>query len=199
MTDLAEPLVRLIDQLRKLPGIGPKSAQRLAFHLLRRSEADCRQLAQAVLDIKERIRYCSSCHNLSEKELCSFCTSPSRNARVLCVVEEPFNILTIEKSGEFQGLYHVLHGALSPINGVGPEQLRISGLVERIRQLGVEEVIVATNPTIEGQATAILLAQKIKPLGVKVTRIAMGVAVGSDLEYVDEVTLARALHNRNEL
>jgi len=199
MPDFAEPLARLITEFKRLPGIGQKSAQRLAFHVLRASRDDAEHLAQAVLDVKDKLGLCSVCNNISESDLCLFCRDSSRDPKVVCVVEEPHNIVGIETTREYQGRYHVLHGALSPLRGVGPDALRIKGLVERIGQGEIQEVIVATNPTVEGEATAVYLARLLKPLGVKVTRIGMGVPVGSDLEFADEVTISKAMEGRREM
>jgi recombination protein RecR len=199
MPDFAEPLARLIDELKHLPGIGQKSAQRLAFHLLRARREDAEQLARAILDVKDKLGLCRLCNNISDSELCNFCRDPNRSRRVLCVVEEPPNILAIETTRQYEGLYHVLHGALSPLRGIGPDQLRIKSLVERIGTGEVEEVIVATNPTAEGEATAVYLSRLLKPLGVRVSRIGMGIPVGSDLEFADEVTISKALEGRREM
>jgi recombination protein RecR len=199
MPDLAEPLSRLIAELKRLPGIGAKSAQRMAFHVLRASREDAEHLAQALLDVKDKLGLCRVCNNITDGEMCAFCSDTNRDNRVLCVVEEPHNIIGIETTRNFNGRYHVLHGALSPLRGVGPEDLKIKGLVERIGDGEVEEVIVATNPTVEGEATAVYLARLLKPLGVRVTRIAMGIPVGSDLEFADEVTLSKAMEGRREM
>ena len=197
--DFAEPLARLITEFKRLPGIGQKSAQRLAFHVLRASREDAEHLAQAVLDVKDKLGLCSVCHNISDSDRCLFCRDPNRDQKVVCVVEEPHNIVGIETTRQFSGLYHVLHGSLSPLRGVSPEQLKIKGLVERIGQGSIEEVIVATNPTVEGEATAVYLSKLLKPLGVKVSRIAMGIPVGSDIEFADEVTIWKALEGRREM
>ena len=199
MPDFAEPLERLITEFKRLPGIGQKSAQRLAFHLLRAAREDAEHLAQAILDVKDRLGLCRLCNNISETDECVFCRDSSRDPKILCVVEEPHNIVGIETTRQFNGLYHVLHGALSPLRGIGPEQLKIKNLVERIGAGTVEEVILATNPTVEGEATAVYLSKLLKPLVVKVTRIAMGIPVGSDLEFADEVTIWKALEGRREL
>jgi recombination protein RecR len=199
MADFAEPLARLIQECKKLPGIGQKSAQRIAFHLLRVSMEDAQNLAQAILDIKDKLGICAQCNNISDEDLCLYCRDPHREHAQICVVEEPHNILPIETTRAFRGLYHVLHGAISPLRGVGPEQLRIKGLVERLQQNEVEEIILATNPTIEGEATAVYLSRLLKPLGPRITRIAMGIPVGSDLEFADEVTMSRSLENRREM
>jgi recombination protein RecR len=199
MPDFAEPLARLITEFKRLPGIGQKSAQRLAFHVLRASRDDAEHLARAVLDVKDKLGLCSVCNNISESDRCLFCRDSTRDHKVVCVVEEPHNIVGIETTREYQGCYHVLHGALSPLRGVGPEALRIKGLVERIGEGEIQEVIVATNPTVEGEATAVYLARLLKPLGVKVTRIGMGIPVGSDLEFADEVTISKAMEGRREM
>jgi recombination protein RecR len=199
MPDFAEPLARLINEFKHLPGIGQKSAQRLAFHVLRASRDDAEHLAQAILDVKDRLGLCRVCNNITDSELCNFCSDPNRDQRLLCVVEEPHNIVAIETTRQFSGVYHVLHGALSPLKGIGPEQLKIKSLVERIGEGHVEEIIVATNPTVEGEATAVYLSRLLKPLGVRVSRIAMGIPVGSDLEFADEVTISKALEGRREM
>ena len=199
MSKFAEPMSRLIDELKKLPGVGSKSAQRLAFHILRSSSEDAEALADSVRDIKEKLRLCSICNNITDVDPCVYCTSATRNQRLVCVVEEPTNIAAIEKTKHFNGVYHVLHGSLSPLHGVGPEQLRIANLISRVDAGNVEEVIVATNPTVEGEATATYLSQHLKRAGVKVTRIAMGIPVGSDIEYTDEITMLKAMEGRREL
>jgi recombination protein RecR len=199
MPDFAEPLARLIQEFKRLPGIGQKSAQRLAFHLLRAPRQDAERLAQAALDVKDKLGICSLCNNISDSELCPFCRDPHRDPSVICVVEEPHNILPIETTRQFEGRYHVLHGSISPLRGIGPEQLRIKNLIERLEQGQTREIILATNPTVEGEATAAYLSRLLKPLGVKVTRIAMGVPVGSDLEFADEVTMSKSLENRREM
>jgi recombination protein RecR len=199
MPDFAEPLARLITEFKRLPGVGQKSAQRIAFHILRASRADAEQLAQAVLDVKDKLVICAVCNNISDAELCQYCRDPRRDQKVVCVVEDPNNIVGIEVTRQFNGLYHVLGGALSPLRGVGPEQLKIKSLVDRIAKSGIEEVIAATNPTVEGEATAVYLSKLLKPLGVKVTRIAMGVPVGSDIEFADEVTMWKAMEGRREI
>jgi recombination protein RecR len=193
------PVQTLIDELGRLPGVGPKSAQRIAFYLLKVAPEDARRLATAIVDAKDKVSWCRRCFNIAEGELCSFCRDERRDSRVLCVVEEPRDIVALERTQELHGRYHVLQGAISPIEGVGPEQLRIRELLERIANEGVEEVILATNPNIEGEATAMYLARLLKPLGVRVTRIASGLPVGGDLEYADEVTLGRALEGRREV
>jgi recombination protein RecR len=199
MPDFAAPLERLIQEFRRLPGIGQKSAQRLAFHVLRTSRDDAARLAEALLDVKDNLGICAECNNISDAELCPYCRDASRDRSQICVVEEPHNILPIETTRTFEGLYHVLHGAISPLRGLGPEQLRIKGLLERIGKGEAKEVILATNPTVEGEATAAYLSRLLKPLGMKVTRIAMGVPVGSDLDFADEVTMSKSLENRREM
>jgi recombination protein RecR len=199
VSDFAEPLARLITEFKRLPGIGQKSAQRIAFHVLRTKRDDAALLAQAILDVKDKLGICKTCNNVSEAEECHYCTDHSRDARMICVVEEPHNIIGIETTRQFHGRYHVLHGALSPLRGIGPEQLRIKSLVERIAEGGVEEIIVATNPNVEGEATAVYLSKLLKPLGMKVTRIGMGIPVGSDIEFADEVTMWKALEGRREI
>jgi recombination protein RecR len=198
VAQFAEPMARLIDELRKLPGVGTKSAQRLAFHVLRSSEDDAAKLAAAILRLKEHLRLCSICNNITDVDPCVYCTSTTRNQRLICVVEEPTNIATVEKTRSYNGAYHILHGTLSPIGGVGPEQLRIANLLNRLA--GVDEVILATSPTTEGEATAGYLAAEIRRVRpeVKVTRIATGVPAGSDIEYADEVTMSRAMEGRRE-
>jgi recombination protein RecR len=194
-----ESLTRLIEQLQRLPGIGRKSAQRLAFHVLKTPREQSDQLCDAIRDVKERVTYCSVCNNVTDADPCGVCTDESRDHRVICVVEEPPNVLAIERSRDYNGTYHVLMGALSPLQGVGPDELRIKGLLGRIDTGGADEVILATNPNVEGEATAIYLARLLKPLGVRVTRIAMGVPVGSDLEYADDITMHKAMEGRREL
>ena len=196
---LPDPLKRLVEQLQKLPGIGAKSAQRLAFHILRNPREDVERLCDAMRDVKDLVTYCSNCNNITDADPCVYCTSDNRDPRIICVVEDAQNVSVIEKTREFRGRYHVLMGALSPLQGVGPDDLKIKGLLERIGAGGVEEAILATNPTVEGEATALYLARLLKPLGVRVTRIAMGIPVGSDLEYADEVTMTRAMENRRDL
>ena len=195
---LPAPLVRLIEELQNLPGIGPKGAQRLAFHLLKTPREQTERLADAVRDVKERVTYCSVCSNITDADPCAFCSSDTRDRAVICVVEEPQNVSAVERTREFKGVYHVLMGALSPLQGIGPDDLKIKSLLARVTN-GVAEVILATNPNVEGEATAIYLARLLKPLGVKVTRIAMGVPVGSDLDYADEVTMHKALEGRREV
>jgi recombination protein RecR len=199
MPDFAEPLARLINEFKRLPGIGQKSAQRIAFHVLRAGREDATQLAQAILDVKDKLGLCRVCNNISDSDLCQFCRDTGRDPHVVCVVEEPHNIVSVETTRQFEGRYHVLHGSLSPLRGIGPESLKIKGLVERIGQGEITEIVVATNPTVEGEATAVYLARLLKPLGVKVTRIAMGVPVGSDLEFADEVTMSKAMEGRREM
>jgi recombination protein RecR len=194
----AGPVQDLVDELSKLPGIGPKTAQRLAFHLLKTGPDEARSLAQAILELTERIRFCTRCFNISTEELCDFCSDARRDQTVVCVVEEPRDIPPIEKTGEFRGLYHVLGGAISPIDGIGPDDLRTAELLARVKE-GVNEVIVATNPNVEGEATAMYLSRLLSPLDVRVTRIASGLPVGGDLEYADEVTLGRAFEGRREI
>ena len=196
---LPEPLTRLVEQLQKLPGIGAKGAQRLAFHVLRTPREDAERLCDAIRDVKERVTYCSVCNNITDVDPCPYCTSDSRDHRLICVVEEPQNVSVVERTREFKGVYHVLMGALSPLHGVGPDDLKVKGLLERVGAGGVTEVILATKPNVEGEATALYLARLLKPLGVRVTRIAMGIPVGSDLEYADEVTMTRAMEGRRDI
>ena len=196
---LPEPLSRLIERLQTLPGIGAKGAQRLAFHVLKNTREDAERLCEAIRDVKEQVTYCSTCNNITATDPCMFCTGASRDERLICVVEEPQNVMVIERTREFRGLYHVLMGVLSPLHGVGPDDLKIKGLLERVGGGGVSEVILATSPTVEGEATALYLARLLKPLGVRVTRIAMGIPVGSDLEYADEVTMTRAMEGRRDI
>lgn len=198
MKDYPEPVSRLIAELKELPGVGAKSAQRIAFHILRAGKEEGLHLARAIVDVKEKIVTCSVCNNVTDEDPCVFCSSPERNPRLVCVVEEPPNVVAIEKTHEFKGRYHVLMGSLSPLSGIGPEQLKIAGLLSRIGEGEIEEVILATNPNVEGEATAIYLSKLIKPLGIKVTRIAMGIPVGSELDYADEVTMGKALEGRRE-
>jgi recombination protein RecR len=195
---LPEPLTRLIEELQRLPGVGPKSAQRLAFHILKSPREQADRLADAVREARDRVTHCSVCHHITDTDPCAFCRSETRDRHVICVVEEPQNVSAIEKTREFKGVYHVLMGALSPLQGIGPDELKIKSLLARIGN-GVTEVILATNPNVEGEATAIYLARLLKPLGVRVTRIAMGVPVGSDLEYADEITMHKALEGRRDL
>ncbi|MDR7522474.1 MAG: recombination mediator RecR [Armatimonadota bacterium] len=197
--DYPEPLARLIDELSKMPTVGPKTAQRLAFYILRLPPEEVRALADAILDVKARMRYCSTCFTITDVDPCAICADPARDAGVLCVVEDPRDVIALERTREFRGRYHVLHGAISPLDGVGPDDLKIPDLLTRVQSGTVREVIIATNPRVEGEATAIYLARVLKPLGVRVTRIAHGLPVGGDLEYADEVTLARALEGRRDL
>jgi recombination protein RecR len=199
MSDYAEPIEKLIDEFRKLPGIGSKSAQRLAYNILRRSKEDAERLSRAILEVKEKIRYCSRCNNFSDRDPCRYCNDTARSNETICVVEEPHDIIAVEKTREYRGQYHVLHGVLSPINGIGPENLKLANLLERLREGNVREIIIATNPNVEGEATAIYLAKLLKPIGIKISRIALGLPVGSDLEFADEVTMSKALEHRHEL
>ena len=199
MPDFAAPLQRLIDEFRRLPGVGQKSAQRLAFYVLRSSRDQAAALASALIDVKDNLGICAECNNISDAELCPYCRDPNRDRTRICVVEEPHNILAVETTRSFNGLYHVLHGAISPLRGIGPEQLKIKGLLDRIGKEEVKEIILANNPTVEGEATAVYLSRLLKPLGIKVTRIAMGIPVGSDLEFADEVTMLKSLENRREM
>lgn len=199
MRDYARPVEELIAELKKLPGIGSKSAQRLAFYIVRASSSEARGLAESILNVTDSIRYCSVCYNITDVDPCFYCTDPLRDRGLICVLEEPHNVVAVEKTREYRGLYHVLLGVLSPLNGIGPDQLKIKGLLQRLKDGRVEEVIVATNPSVEGEATALYLSKLIKPLQVRVTRIAMGVPVGGDLDYADEITMARALEGRREL
>src|SRR5437879_5755575 len=195
---LPPPLVRLIEELQRLPGIGPKGAQRLAFHILKTPREQTDRLSDALREVKERVTYCSVCSNITDTDPCAYCSSDARDPHIICVVEEPQNVAAIEKTREFKGMYHVLMGALSPLQGIGPDDLKIKSLLARVSD-GVTEIILATNPNVEGEATAIYLARLLKPLGVKVTRIAMGVPVGSDLEYADEMTMHKSLEGRREV
>lgn len=204
MLEYSEPVAKLIDEFKRLPGIGHKSAQRLAFHVMRMPEADVERFARSLAEVKRKIVFCSVCNNLTDTDPCRFCASATRDRSVICVVEEPFNLVAIEKTRSFKGLYHVLHGALSPIRGMGPEELRLNNLLPRLKPennegVEVKEVILATNPNTEGEATAGYIHRLLKPLGVRTTRLAMGMPVGSDLEYVDEVTMDKALVNRHEM
>lgn len=204
MIEYSEPVAKLIDEFKRLPGIGPKSAQRLAFNILRRPGKDVENFVNALREVKQKIVFCNVCNNLTDVDPCVFCTSPSRNRRQICVVEEPYNLVPIEKTRSYKGLYHILHGSLSPIKGIGPDELMLTNLLPRLMPennegVKVEEIIVATNPTTEGEATANYVARLIKPLEIRVTRIAMGMPVGSDLEFVDEVTMDKALSNRHEM
>ena len=196
---LPEPLVRLIEELQRLPGIGPKGAQRLAFHVLRTERGEAAQLAQALLDVKDKLVVCTQCNNIGDSELCNYCRDPHRDRSSICVVEEPHNILPIETTRQYHGLYHVLHGSISPLRGIGPDQLRVQNLLERLRGGEIKEAILATNPTVEGEATAIYLAKLLKRLAARITRIARGLPVGGDLEYADQVTLSKALEGRREI
>ncbi|HEY6252546.1 MAG TPA: recombination mediator RecR [Candidatus Angelobacter sp.] len=199
MSKFAEPMAQLIDELKKLPGVGGKSAQRLAFHILRSSAEDADALASAIRNLKEKLHLCSVCNNITDVDPCSYCSSATRNQRLVCVVEEPTNIAAIEKTRSYNGVYHVLHGAISPLHGVGPEQLRIPSLVKRVDNGSLDEIIIATNPTLEGEATAVYLTGLIKRPAIKVTRIATGIPAGSDIEYADEVTMLKAIEGRREL
>lgn len=204
MLDYSEPVAKLIDEFKRLPGIGGKSAQRLAFYVLRQPQTDVEVFARALLEVKERIVFCSVCNNLTDVDPCLYCANPKRDRSQICIVEEPYNLVAIEKTRSYKGLYHILHGSLSPIRGIGPDELMLSNLLTRLRPenndgIEVKEIIVATNPTTEGEATANYIARLLKPLGVRVTRIAMGMPVGSDLEFVDEVTMDKALTNRHEI
>jgi len=195
----AQPIQRLIQELTKLPGVGEKTASRLAMHILRGSKEDAEGLARAILEVKEKIRFCSQCFNLTDQDPCRICEDPKRNREILCVVSGPEDLLALEKSGGFRGLYHVLQGVLSPLEGVGPNDLRIGELLARLKEEGIREVILATNPSVEGEATAQYLAQRIRPSNVRITRIARGVPMGGDLQYIDEVTLSKSLENRSPL
>jgi recombination protein RecR len=204
MLDYSEPVAKLIDEFKRLPGVGTKSAQRLAFYILRRPAAEVDAFVDALREVKEKIVFCSVCNNLTDVEPCLYCSNPRRDRSVICVVEEPYNLVAVEKTRSFRGLYHILHGALSPMRGVGPDELMITSLITRLRPennegVEIKEIIIATNPTTEGEATANYLARLLKPLGLLVTRIAMGMPVGSDLEFVDEVTMDRALANRHAI
>jgi recombination protein RecR len=199
MSRFAEPMARLIDELKKLPGVGSKSAQRLAFHILRSTADDADALAGAIHDVKASLRLCSVCNNITDVDPCVYCSSATRNQRLICVVEEPTNIASVEKTRHYNGVYHVLHGAISPIHGVGPEQLRISNLMKRVEDGQADEIILATNPTVEGEATATYLSSQLRRAGLKVTRIATGIPAGSDIEYADEITMLKAMEGRREL
>ena len=199
MARFAEPMAQLIEELKKLPGVGSKSAQRMAFHILRSSEEDAESLAASIRNLKEKLHLCSACNNITDIDPCTYCSNPTRNQRLVCVVEEPTNIAAVEKARFYNGVYHVLHGAISPLHGIGPEQLRISSLLKRIESGGVDETIIATNPNTEGEATAVYLTGLIKRPGLKVTRIATGIPAGSDIEYADEVTMLKAMEGRREL
>ncbi len=195
----APPLAFLINELTKLPGVGGKSASRIAYHILKRTTAEAESLAGAIMDVKARIFRCSICNNMTDVEPCAICSDPRRDASIICVVEEAFNIPTIEQTRDFRGLFHVLLGALSPLKGVGPHDIDVAGLVKRVQNGGIREIIIATNPNVEGEATALYLAQQLKPLDVKTTRLAFGLPVGGDLEYADQVTMAKALEGRREI
>jgi len=195
----AEPVSRLIEELNKLPGVGPKTAQRLAYHLVKASKDDVEALARALVDVKSKIRYCSICGNLTDVDPCAICSSGSRDRSLLCVVEQPRDLIAMERMNMFKGIYHVLHGVISPINGVGPDDLRVNGLLDRLKEGEVKEVVLALNPNVEGEATSIYLTRTIKPVGVRVTRIAYGIPVGGDLEYADDITLSRAFEGRREM
>ncbi len=195
----SDPLAELVAALQRLPGIGARSAQRLAYHLLKTPREDVDTLCAAMLSVKDRVTYCSVCSNITDVDPCVYCTAPERDGRAICVVEQPENVAGIERTRGFKGRYHVLMGAIAPLQGIGPDDLKIKGLLARLGDGGVEELIVATNPTVEGEATALYLARLIRPLGVRVTRIAMGVPVGSDLDYTDEFTMAKAMEGRREM
>ncbi|MDX6612362.1 MAG: recombination protein RecR [Blastocatellia bacterium] len=204
MLDYAEPVTKLIDEFKRLPSIGQKSAQRLAFHILRTPEADVERFIEALREVKQRIIQCSTCNNLTDVDPCRYCSSPSRDRSVICIIEEPYNLVAVEKTRGYKGLYHILHGTLSPIRGIGPGNLRLDNLLTRMRPennegIQIQEVILATNPNTEGEATANYISRLLKPLGLRVTRIAMGMPVGGDLEYVDEVTMDKAMSNRHEM
>ncbi|QQS34348.1 MAG: recombination protein RecR [Acidobacteriota bacterium] len=204
MLDYSEPVAKLIDEFKRLPGIGSKSAQRLAFYIMRRPEAEVERFAETLREVKERIVFCSACNNLTDVDPCLYCSNVKRDRSIICVVEEPYNLVAVEKTRSYRGLYHILHGSLSPMRGIGPDELMIKNLLTRLRPennggVEVKEIIIATNPTTEGEATANYLARLIKPIGVYVSRIAMGMPVGSDLEFVDEVTMDRALANRHAM
>lgn len=198
MSFITEPLARLIAELNKLPGIGPKSAQRLAYHLLRSPEEEAKALAEAILAVKERVKLCSVCFNTTDSDLCSICKDSGRDRSKICVVEKPSDVVALERTGKHKGLYHVLHGTINPSRGVGPEQLKIEALVSRLRSGAVGEVIIATNPNVESETTALYLQKIVKPLGIRVTRLARGLPFGAELEYADDLTLAQALENRQE-
>jgi recombination protein RecR len=199
MSYYAEPIARLLEELERLPGIGPKSAQRLAFHILKGDDSSAQRLADALIEVKRQIHFCSRCFNFASADLCEYCADTGRDASMICVVEEPRDVVAIERTGELRGVYHVLQGAISPIDGIGPEQLKVRELIDRLADGTVTEVVIATNPNVEGETTALYLARLIKPLGIKVTRIASGLPVGGDLEFADEVTLGRALEARREM
>jgi recombination protein RecR len=199
MSYYAEPITRLLEELERLPGVGPKSAQRLAFHILKGDDASAQRLADALVEVKRLIHFCSRCFNFASEDLCEYCADDGRDTSIICVVEEPRDVVAVERTGEFRGVYHVLQGAISPIDGIGPDQLRARELIERLGSNEVTEVVMATNPNVEGETTALYLSRLIKPLGIKVTRIASGLPVGGDLEFADEVTLGRALEARREM
>ena len=204
MLEYSEPVAKLIDEFKRLPGVGHKSAQRLAFYILRRPEEDIERFVEALQEVKQKITFCTVCNNLTDVNPCMYCASTNRDRSIICVIEEPYNLVAVEKTRSFKGLYHILHGSLSPIRGVGPDELMLANIFPRLSPenndgVEVREVIIATNPTTEGEATANYIARLLKPLGVFVTRIAMGMPVGSDLEFVDEVTMDRALANRHEI
>ena len=204
MLEYSEPVAKLIDEFKRLPSVGHKSAQRLAFYILRRPKEEVEKLVEALLEVKEKIVFCSVCNNMTDVDPCMYCSSATRDRSMICVVEEPYNLVAVEKTRSYKGLYHILHGALSPIRGVGPDELMLANLLPRLMPknnegVEVKEIIVATNPTTEGEATANYIARLLKPLGVRVTRIAMGMPVGSDLEFVDEVTMDKAMANRHEI
>jgi recombination protein RecR len=198
MPDFAEPIVRLIDEFKRLPGIGQKTAQRLAFHVLRSTPDEALALADAIREAKLNIRECSVCNNITDTDPCLYCSSATRNRKLICLVQEAHNIIAIERTRQYDGLYHVLGGALSPLEGIGPDQLKLKSLIERLKNGSVEEIIIATNPTAEGEATAVYVSKLIKPLGVRVTRIGVGIPVGSDLEYADEITMLKAMERRHD-
>ena len=195
----AEPILRLIEELGKLPGVGPKTAARLAYHLLRMPEAEARQLAEAIVSVKERTLFCSRCQNIADSDPCALCASDERDHSIICVVKEPLDIMALERTGHYAGLYHVLHGVISPMDGIGPDDLKIRELLDRLKTGEVREVVLATNPNLEGEATAMYIQRLISPLGIRVTRLARGLPMGSDLEYADEVTLTHALESRQEV
>ena len=199
MSRFAEPMARLIEELKKLPGVGGKTAQRYAFHILRSTDEDAEQLADSIRQLKASLHLCSVCNNITDVDPCVYCSNPTRNQRLVCVVEEPTNIAAIEKTGHYNGVYHVLHGALSPLHGVGPDQLRIASLERRVVSGSIDELILATNPTVEGEATATYISGLLKPSGIRITRIATGVPAGSDIEYADEVTMQKAIEGRREI
>ena len=199
MSYYAEPIARLLEELERLPGIGPKSAQRLAFHILKGDDASAQRLADALVEVKRQIHFCSRCFNFASEDLCEYCADGGRDVSIICVVEEPRDVVAVERTGEFRGVYHVLQGAISPIDGIGPEQLKVHELIARLADGTVTEVVMATNPNVEGETTALYLSRLVKPLGIKVTRIASGLPVGGDLEFADEVTLGRALEARREM